>query len=93
MTSKVVVIEESLVAFLGAVIKPGDEVFTFTRVDGRGTLVSSGIYRGVVKYSTRGRGFEKYAIDRPGGKRTYVNYSSNIARKSLTLEELDGLLV
>lgn len=93
MARKVVVIEEPITAFLNDVITPGDEVFTFTQVDGRGTLVSSGIYRGVVKYSTRGREFEKYAIDRPDGKRTYVNYSSNIARKSLTLEELDGLIV
>lgn len=96
MTSKVVVTAEPVKAFRGDIIKPGDEVFTFTQVYGRGTLVSSGIYRGVVKGSTTGRikrEYEKYAIDRPDGKRTYINYSSNIARKSLTLEELDGYVV
>jgi hypothetical protein len=93
MASKVMVTEERLYGFLGDVIQPGDEVFTFTQVYRRGTLVSSGIYRGVVKYSARGGEFEKYAIDRPDGKRTYINYSSNIARKSLTLAELDGYVV
>ena len=94
MTSKVVVSEESLVAFLGAVIKPGDEVFTFTQVYGRGTLISSGLYLGKVKNTDRyGRYSEKYAVQRPDGKRTYINYNTNIAPKNITLQDLDGYVV
>jgi hypothetical protein len=90
MTTKVSVIEAPIKAVLGHIIKPGDEIVTFAQINGRGTHICFGIYRGIVQLPNGG---VKYAVERTNGKISYLRFNSNIARKTITLAELEGMTI
>jgi len=94
MATAVKVIEAPVKALLGDIINPGDEVVTLTQVYGRGTNICLGIYRGIVEPTNGKTGDVRYAVDRPhSSKRSYLRFATNIARKTITLAELEGLTI
>lgn len=94
MVSTVKIIEAPVKALLGDIINPGDEVITLTQVHGIGTNVCFGIYRGIVEPRDGKTGNVRYAVDRPhNGKRSYIKYKANIVRKTVSLAELEGLII
>lgn len=86
---------------LGASIKPGDPVWTFTGVyGGRSIAINKGVFKGVrripVKYGMTGdvyRESVEYIVERADGSLTRIQYPQNIADINLTLEQLDGKTV
>lgn len=90
MATNVTVIEAPIKALLGHIINPGNEVITLTQIYGRGTHICLGIYRGVVQQPN---GDVKYAVERSNGKRSYIRFATNIAKKAITLAELEGLTI
>jgi hypothetical protein len=77
---------------LDQIIKPGDQVFTFTQVYGRGTRISSGIYRGIIREERRGYHWEHYVVERKDGKRTKLHYNGMVL-PSTSIADLDDMVV
>ena len=89
---EIVVIEREVVGTLGHTIHPGDKIFTFTQVYGRGTRCSRGIFRGV-REVTCDYGYRKgsvdttFVVEREEGKRTFLNYAGMVPANT-QLDEL-----
>lgn len=84
---------ESIEGTLGHTINPGDAVFSFTQVYGRGTRIWSGIYRGFIRtVSGGGANWEHPVIERPCGKRTKLHYNG-LVPAGTTLSELDDHVI
>lgn len=83
---------EAVEGTLGDTINPGDKIFTFTQVYGRGTRIASGIFRGVMRIVDNRSAWEYYVVERANGKRTKLNYNGMVP-VGTTLEQLDDCVI
>ena len=85
-------LQEKVEGKLDQIIAPGDKVFTFTQVYGRGTRIASGIFRGIIRTSERGHIWVYYVVERPDGKRSKLNYNGMVLPHT-TLTDLDDSVI
>lgn len=86
-------LEEPIIGATGTMINPGDRVFTFTQVYGRGTRVWSGVFRGVIRVEQRRDDiWEYFVVERGDGARSKLHYS-NMVPAGTRLEDLDDRVI
>lgn len=90
-------IEKEVVGTRGHTIKPGDKVFTFTQVYGRGTRICRGTFLGVEEKTVRRWGSERvertYLVAREEGRSPSRLHYAGMVPVGTTLDELHDVVI
>jgi hypothetical protein len=90
------ILKKEVVGTLGHTIKPGDKVYTFTQVYGRGTRVCRGVFLGVGETPhryNRGVVTTTYVVEREEGRTPSILHYPGMVPVGTTLDELHDKVI